>query len=268
FGDEDDAVVVVEGPGRESVVPVLEELSSVLSREDQLFHAVLHEVDLSKIRAKGLHYLSLEELRQLERFQDRIQAILDGAWSQLNLGNMLAAINYRLCGGQGHPDNQLRADAELEVARIADSLLMSLTGRGRYRSPLQEMNDSIITLSQVESEYLLTNEGRLGFVLLRMSDDKDQFARGSRAIRELRRLIAQVQARFPEAKIGLTGLPVMENDEMRASQRDTIQAGIVSLVGVACLFIAGFGGLRHPLMTVAALLLAIAWSLGYATLAV
>ncbi len=58
FGAEDDAVIVVEGKGREEVVPVLEELSTALAREDRLFHAVLHEVDLSKIRSKGLHYLA------------------------------------------------------------------------------------------------------------------------------------------------------------------------------------------------------------------
>jgi len=37
FGDEDDAVVVVEGPAREKVVPVLEELSAALAREDLVF---------------------------------------------------------------------------------------------------------------------------------------------------------------------------------------------------------------------------------------
>src|SRR5690349_2063813 len=36
FGDEDDAVVVVEGASREQVVPVLDELSNVLDREDTL----------------------------------------------------------------------------------------------------------------------------------------------------------------------------------------------------------------------------------------
>src|SRR5262245_49122579 len=49
FGNEDDAVVVVEGASRDAVVPVLQEISTQLSREQNLFHAVLHEVDLSKI---------------------------------------------------------------------------------------------------------------------------------------------------------------------------------------------------------------------------
>ena len=47
FGAEDDAVIVVEGASRDQVVPVLKELSTVLSKEDRLFDAVLHGVDLS-----------------------------------------------------------------------------------------------------------------------------------------------------------------------------------------------------------------------------
>src|SRR6476660_3067200 len=72
FGDEDDAVIVVEGAGREQVVPVLQELSTALAREDRLFHAVLHEVDLGKIRSKGLHYVSPEELQGIEHFLNEL----------------------------------------------------------------------------------------------------------------------------------------------------------------------------------------------------
>ncbi|KKK57905.1 hypothetical protein LCGC14_3049780, partial [marine sediment metagenome] len=60
----------------------------------------------------------------------------------------------------------------------------------------------------------------------------------------------------------------MENDEMRASQTAMLQASGLSLFGVACLFIAGFGGLRHPLVTVGSLLLALAWAFGYITMAI
>ena len=62
-----------KAPSRDKVVPVLEELSAALAREDRLFHAVLHEVDLGKIRSKGLHYLSPDELRGIEQFLDEVQ---------------------------------------------------------------------------------------------------------------------------------------------------------------------------------------------------
>jgi hopanoid biosynthesis associated RND transporter like protein HpnN len=269
FGDEDDVVVVVEGGSRECVVPVLEEISTALARQDRLFHAVLHEVDLSKIRSKGLHYLQVRELVGIEQFLEKVGPIIGGEWGRLNLGHMTGGMTARLAAGEGPQGDMLRAGAQQELSRLSDSLLMALDGRGRYQSPWPEMPCSISTLSELSSEYLLTNEGRLGFVLLRLARDGGEgFVQNTEGIDTLRRLIAQVQARHPDVQIGLTGLPVMQNDEMRSSQASMTEASLLSLVGVACLFIAGFGGLRHPLMTMLTLLVAMAWSFGYITLAV
>ena len=94
FGDEDDVVVVVEGASREQVVPVLEEISTALAREDRLFHAVLHEVDLSKIRSKGLHYLPPEQARRRSTSSStRRSRSSRGDWTRLNLGNMVGAMS-------------------------------------------------------------------------------------------------------------------------------------------------------------------------------
>jgi hopanoid biosynthesis associated RND transporter like protein HpnN len=269
FGDEDDVVVVVEGANRERVVPVLEEISTALGRQDRLFHAVLHEVDLSKIRSKGLHYLQTDELLGIERFLEKVKPIVEGDWTRLNLGNMIGRMCARLDGHEPYSAEVNRPATQAGLSRLAESLLAALSERGRYQSPWPEMPSSVATISELSSEYLLTNEGRLGFVLLRLAEnDKNSFAQGTEGIDTLRRLIAQVEARHPETKIGLTGLPVMENDEMRVSQISMMEASLLSLLGVACLFVAGFGGLRHPVMTVGALLLAMAWSFGYITLTV
>ncbi len=269
FGDADDVVVVVEGESRLEVVPVLEEISKALTREDRLFRAILHEVDLSKIRSKGLHYLNPQDLLAIERFLDEAEPIVRGEWAQLKLANIAQGMYSRLGQAATAADPALRQAAHAEVSRLSRSLLEALRPQGRYQSPWPEMPSSIATLSELNSEYLLTCQGRMGFVLLQLAkDDGESFARGSESIDALRNLIAQAQAAHPETKIGLTGLPVMENDEMRLSQSAMMKASLLALFGVACLFVAGFGGLRHPLMTVAALLLALGWCLGYVTLAV
>jgi len=266
FGDQDDAVVVVEGPSREHVVPVLQEISTLLAREDKLFQAVLHEVDLSAIRSKGLHYLSEPELLGLERFLSELEPTVRGNWTRLNLGNMTVGMCARLAREPRPPAGA--TPAEIEIQRLSGSLLASLTARGAYHSPWPEMPHSFATLSELSSEYLLTSEGRLGFVLLRLARGKDSFARGTEATNALRELIAAVSARHPETKIGLTGLPIMENDEMRASQSSMFWAGLLSLIGVSLLFVAGFGGVRHALVANLVLLLGMAWAFGYVTLSV
>lgn len=268
FGEEDDAVVVVEGASRDQVVPVLEEVSTLLAREETLFHAVLHGVDLGKIRSKGLHYLSEDELLGVEQFLTSVSPIVEGNWSRLNLGRMALGMNQRLEYADRQPDPTQGAAARYEMGRLSNCLLNTLSGRRRYQSPWPEMPQSFATLSELNAEYLLTKDGSLGFVLLRLATDKDGFARNSEATDALRDLIAQVGARHPETKIGLTGLPVMENDEMRSSETSMYWASMLSLVGVALLFVAGFGGVRHALLANVVLLVGIAWSFGYLTLVI
>lgn len=267
FGDADDAVVVVEGANREQVVPVLRDIAAVLAREDQLFHAVLHGVDLQKIRAKGLHYLSADELLSLEQFVAEVGPIVEGNWSRLNLGHMVAGMCARLELIRGAASPAALA-VEQQFQRLADSLLGTLARRSGYQSPWPEMPQSFATLSELSSEYLLTNEGKLGFVLLRLARGKDGFTRATESTEALRRLIAQTSARHPEVKIGLTGLPIMENDEMRSSQSSMFWASMLSMVGVALLFVAGFGGIRHALLANLVLMVGMAWTFGYVTLVV
>lgn len=270
FGDEDDAVIVVEGAGREQVVPVLQELSTALAREDRLFHAVLHEVDLGKIRSKGLHYVSPEELQGIEHFLNELGPILAGDWSPLNLGNMAAGLSQQL-GAAARSGGTAPAEAAAgreKLERLAASLGESLGQRRRYQSPWPEMPSSFAILSELNSDYLLTKQGQLGFVLLRLARGQDGFNHYTEATDVLRSLIAHTQARHPGTKIGLTGLPIMENDEMRSSQSSMFWASAVSMLGVGLLFVAGFGGARHALLANLILLVGMAWAFGYVTLSV
>jgi hypothetical protein len=218
FGDEDDAVLVVEGASRDSVVPVLVELSAALGQEKRLFHAILHEVDLTKIRAKGLHYLSVEELQSVNGFLDNALAIAGGEWSQLQVGKLTTGYLQQLvAASRGVPG--LDATAALkQLEALTDGLVAAFGPTPRYQSPWLGMPSSLSTLSELGTEYLVAREGKLGFVLLRLTVGKEEFTRGSEAVDALRQLIAQTRLRHPDISIGLTGLPIMENDEMRASQ--------------------------------------------------
>ncbi|HVU87167.1 MAG TPA: MMPL family transporter, partial [Pirellulales bacterium] len=268
FGDDDDAVVVVEGANRDQVVPVLQEISQALARQERLFHAVLHEVNLGKIRSKGLHYLSPEELMRLDGFLTEVGPIVGGNWSLLNLGHMTEGLCARLEASARAPADPAGAAIDAEAERFATSLNAALSHAGRYESPWPAMPQSFATLSELSGEYLLTKEGKLGFVALRLAKGKDEFARATEATDALRDLIAQMSARHPETKIGLTGLPIMENDEMRSSQTSMFWASMVSMLGVGALFVAGFGGIRHALLANLVLLLGMAWAFGYVTLVV
>jgi len=273
FGEDDDAVVVVEGRAREDVIAVLEEVSREVAREGDLFRSVLHEVDLSRIRAKGLHYLAPADLAAIDRFIERTEPILAGGWAQLKVGTMVAGMAGQMVAG-GAPGQAESPTVSLE--RYSEALLAGMEPAAQpadprlaeYLSPWPSMPESLSTLRDLSSEHLLAKDGRLGFVLLRMVKAEGGFAGASAATDELRRIIAAVAARHPDTTIGLTGLPVMEDDEMRSSQQSMVWASGLSLAAVALVIIAGFGGIRHAMMANGVLVIGMAWAFGWATVSV
>jgi hopanoid biosynthesis associated RND transporter like protein HpnN len=120
----------------------------------------------------------------------------------------------------------------------------------------------------LSSEHLLAKDGRLGFVLLRLTKEKEGFAGASAAADELRRIIARVRDGHAGVSIGLTGIPVMEDDEMRASQTSMVWASGLSMAAVILVIIAGFGGVRHALMANGVLAIGMAWAFAWATASV
>ena len=53
-------------------MPVLDELAAMTQRESRHFHAVMHKIDYSKLRAKGLHYLKPARLGEHRRLSDAV----------------------------------------------------------------------------------------------------------------------------------------------------------------------------------------------------
>ena len=274
FGEEDDAVIVVEGSDREQVVAVLDELSREVARHDALFHAVLHEVDLSRIRSKGLHYLAPADLEGLDRFTAQAEPVLDGGWGHLKVATTVGGLASQLAAGDAttpggeSPLPALERYTEALLAAVEASLAARPQAAADYVSPWPGMPASFATLRDLSGEHLLAKNGRLGFVLLRLAKQEGGFAGASAATDELRRVIDAVAGRHPDVEIGLTGLPVMENDEMRASEQSMVWASVLSLIAVAVVISAGFGGLRHALMANGVLIIGMAWAFAWATASV
>src|SRR5207253_2556479 len=73
---------------------------------------------------------------------------------------------------------------------------------------------------------------------------------------------------FPDLKFGLTGLPVLETDEMELSDEDSTRASWLALVGVLVMYFVVYRGVRYPLLTITSLVAGTLWALGWATITV
>jgi predicted RND superfamily exporter protein len=163
----------------------------------------------------------------------------------------------------------------IEDLRTIQTLVIQMLASLDQRNPVQapsakagDLDDLLATLSQGNLLFP-TAEGVMGLVLLRLIDvDKTQFSQGTEAIDKLRTIVKQVRVAHPQLKMGITGMPILEHDEMALSNEAMTKATLLALFGVCIVFMAGFGSLRHPLLAMIALMIAFAWTMGYITFAV
>jgi predicted RND superfamily exporter protein len=105
-------------------------------------------------------------------------------------------------------------------------------------------------------------------LLTRPTKDLSSFTSAENSIGRMREIISDLRTQYPNLGIGLTGLPVLENEEMVASQQDTQIASLLALAGVALLFVIVYRCVRYPFLTVTTLLVGTAWAFGWLTLTV
>ena len=225
------------------------------------------------------------DLQQIEANLDRMAPLLQGDWSQMSLAGMARSA---AAGTAGTAGDQQRATAAMraQLPQLIDGLAAALGPSGAPDRPRPdvpaETAASAATMGQdaapafrpsasgePASDRLIAEDGRMGFVLLRLlEEDKQGFAQNEKSIGILRQLTAEVTDRYAGVKIGLTGLPIIEFDEMHSSEQSMSLATLLSFFGVLAVMIVAFGGFRHATMAMGALVLAMVWACGCVALTI
>ncbi len=287
FGDDDDMVVVVKGRHQQAMIAALEDVAGAIGRQPELFDRLFYQVDLRPLASRALLFLRAEEIRAIQENVRNMDLLLEPpvvsyldpwiGWKSLTLvkllqegQNRLATIDPARPPQSGVP---LRPGDEQffgQLGAVCRGVSQVLHDAAAYQSPWQSLiRDNTSPRDQLsEPQYFLSGDGTLAFLLVRPVKDRASFTSAQSSVEALRAIIALVAPRFPDLQIGLTGLPVLENDEMVASRQDANLASILALVGVALLYLIVYRGLRYPLMTVASLVVGTVWALGWLTLTV
>lgn len=265
FGDQDDAVVVVQAEDTDPVLAALDDLATELKRPGQPFESVLSEWDLSALRSKGLHFLPREDLLTLDRQLVGLKPLLTSSASNSteDVLRRLKALNDKL-----ELNAQQAAYAEQELGQVLAGLAQAMPAGSLPTEMPGGMEQLEESLEAFKSHHLLMNDGQTGVVLLRLKEQPGEATRGATAIAHLRQLIDSVRPRHANVQFGLTGMPILEYDEMTASQGDMTRSTWLSFVCVLIFFWASFGSWRHTLLSNLTLLIGMVWSFGYLTLVV
>ena len=123
-----------------------------------------------------------------------------------------------------------------------------------------------------EPQYFFNGDGPavLAFLLVRPVKEKGSFTAALQSVAgDARHRRRSARTAFPGIEFGLTGMPVLETDEMAAAEHDTRLAVVAGgRAGVAVLFFVVYRGMYYPLLTLVTLLVGTAWAMGWLTVTV
>lgn len=260
FGDMEDIAVVMEGNDPERVGAFGTRLYGVLAPDKKHFSDVFYPYALPFFQKNGLLFMPLEDIKELRRNLTLAAPVLRDLSAspsvQTLFTHMTGSIDKYLAGDR----TQLPG-----ILFMLDKLGAGFTsfGGGKGAPPSLET-----VFMNPESSF--ARAGRQQILTVLPVRDMQGFVPAGAAIATVRAEIAKLKA-LPEFKgvsVGLTGTPVLENEEMATSQKDIALATAVSLALTVILLLFAFRGILNVAAAMVSLLVAISLSFGFATLAV
>lgn len=285
FTDLDPLIVAIEPQQFARGKQFVDALAARLRADTQHFESVTAKINTSSLEGKKLLLLSPTDLRTLQQRLEDAQNIITAVTTTPGLEPLLASINHEISQALV----TYVTTAFLEPPTVSDATSNSL-GPAQDISFLTalftEMEQAIaapasyafyspwgsffLKDSKVLSQegYLTSDNDRFFFLLVNDRSTGHGFLKHTASLAALRGHIQALRHDFPDVQAGVTGGKALASDEMLASQRDNALASVISLTGVALLFIVGFREVWSPLIVVITLTIGLCWTLGFATLTI
>jgi uncharacterized protein len=274
FGDDDDIVVVVKGCDRPQMELALETLAGRVRDKPELFDRLFYKVDLRSLHNRALLFLSDKEIQGIQQNVQDMNMLLEFgpvSWSGLSLRGLLCEAQLRADRLKpGQPLSQSDEQFFTQLTAVSRSARDTLADLGGYTNPWSSLMSRHPEQKDLlaEPQYFFSEGNKLAFLLVRPIKEQGSFTACLKSVNAMRAIVADARTTFPEAEFGLTGLPVLETDEMAAADTDTRLASYLAIAGVTILFLLVYRSLYYPLLTVATLLVGTAWAMGWLTLTV
>jgi hopanoid biosynthesis associated RND transporter like protein HpnN len=274
FGDDDDIVVVVQGEDRARMQQALDALAGRVAAQPQLFDRLFYKVNLQSLRDRALLFLPVPEIESIRdnlRSMGLLLNLGQLGWRQLSLHSLLGEAQGRIRAMS--PGQELSASDEQffgQLVAVTRSAATTLAEPTAYRNPWGSLMSRPPEQKDLlaQPQYFFSGDGTLAFLLARPVKEAGSFTAAQRSVGAMQDIVAQTRSEFPGIAFGLTGLPVLETDEMVAAEHDTKLASWLALGGVALLFFLVYRSVYYPLLTIVALLTGTIWAMGWTTVTV
>ena len=266
FGDRQEIVVVMESDDEAKATAFGSRLQERFAARRDLFAEVFFPGGMPFFREHGLLLMPLEDIRTLRRnltlAAPTLKALAAAPSVQTLFTHLTARMDaYVAGGGAGGGGKEELASLAFMLEKLGAGI-DSFGGDKKGGFSLQEVF--------LGGETALARAGRMQIMTVLPVRDPTSFVPAVEAIRVVRAEVAKLRAlpEFAGVTVGLTGVPVLEHEEMSSSERDIAMATVLSLALTVVLLLAAFRGVLNVVAAMVSLIIAVCVSFGLATLIV
>ncbi|MGD0585688.1 MAG: MMPL family transporter [Oryzomonas sp.] len=261
FGDQEEIVAVIESDDAEKSTRAADALYQRLNRETGMFRDVFYPGGLPFFRRNGLLFMPLEDLQQLRHTLTMAAPVLKDLAASPSVQTLFTSLT-------GQIDDYLASGnpASLEsltfMLTTLDKGFKAFDGKG---SPMTM--DAFLKGGGNGRPSALENAGKQQVITMRPVKNEGSVLASEKPTKAARAALAEILMRpeFKGVTAGLTGVPVLEYEEMATSQRDIGIATVLSLSLTVILLLLAFRGLLNVVSAMVSLIVGICLSFGFAT---
>ena len=264
FGDQEEIVVVAESADAELTMRFCDALNEKLKKDTALYREIFYPGGLPFFRRNGLLFMPLEDIKNLRRTLTMAAPVLGDLAAVPSVQTLFTSLTGQINSYLAKPDPAALQSLTFMLT-ILDKGFKGFDGKNSALSM-----DAFLKGGGEGKPSTLETAGRQQIITVLPVRDESSFAPAEKAILQVR---SEVQAllKKPEYKginAGLTGIPVLEYEEMSTSQHDMGIATGLSLLLTVILLLIAFRGLLNVIASMVSLIVAICLSFGFATVAV
>ncbi|MBI5655980.1 MAG: MMPL family transporter [Geobacter sp.] len=270
FGDMEEIVVVIESNDQEKAGRFGEELQARLQKRKDLVQEIFFPFDMPFFKKNGLLFMPLEDLQSLRDNLLLAKPVLKELAAAPSVQTLFTTLTNQMDGYLAAAPGTPGRDRELA------GLSFMLTSLGRGIGAFAASGTAEFSLQEFffrgrdGKESAIAKAGQMQIMTILPVKEQGSFVPAEQTISLIRTTLAEL-AKRPEFKgvtAGLTGVPVLEHEEMATSDRDIKIATALSLALTVVLLLVSFRGVLNVVAAMISLIVAICLSFGFATLAV
>jgi len=270
FGDQEEIVAVIESDDAERSTRAADALYELLKKDPNSFRELFYPGGLSFFRTNGLLFMPLDEIKTLRRTLTMAAPVLKDLAAAPSVQTLFTSLTGQIDSYLQTKDSRSLQSLAFMLTTLDKGFSAFDTGTGSGKPSSGLSMNSFLKGSSDGKPSMLENAGKQQVITMLPVKEQGSFVAAEKSIKAARTALEETlkQPEFKGVTGGLTGVPVLEYEEMSTSQRDIGIATVVSLSLTIILLLFAFRGVLNVIAAMVSLVVGICLSFGFATLTV